>query len=224
MKKLLIGSLIIIAIFLIYLGFMDRDVYYLNLMDNGADYHEKICSFFSDKKKLEKGVFGFVEKQMRITELTSLLEDNKKIMVDNKNIPIKNALIKADIVTISIGLDDFLSKVALYENDVHKMYEYIDELSEDLEKFFSLIRMYCKEDIVFLGYYNPFLNNEDISLVFRYLNDRYSNICQKYNIVYVPTTDIVKEEEDFKDRITLSDRGKEKISSIFLQTIEKVLF
>lgn len=224
MKKLLIGSLIIIAIFLIYLGFMDRDVYYLNLMDYGEVYHEEIRTFFTDKKMLEEDVFGFVEKQMRITELTSLLEDNKKITLHNKNIPVKNALIKADLVTISVGLDDFLSKIVLYEEDIHKMYEYVDELSEDLEKMFETMRMYCKEDIIFLGYYNPFLNNEDIALVFRYLNDRYASISEKYNIFYLSTTDIVQSETDFKNRILLSEAGEKKISSKIIESIEKILF
>lgn len=224
MKKLLIGSLIVIAIFLIYLGFMDRDVYYLNLMDYGEAYHEKIRSFFSDKKMLEEDVLGFVEEQMRITELTSLLEDNKKITLHDKNIPIKNSLIKADLVTVSVGLNDFLSKMVLYEKNVHRMYEYIDELSEDLEKLFETMRMYCKEDIIFLGYYNPFLENEDLSLVFRYLNDRYSSICEKYDIFYLSTTDIVSDPSDFVDSTSLSLGGIEKISSKLIETIEKILF
>ena len=76
---------------------------------------------------------------------------------------IKNALIKADLVTLSIGMNDFLYKMNLdvEEFSMEELYDYVDEMSEDTDTLLRLLREYCKEDIMMTNYYVPRNLNSD---------------------------------------------------------------
>ena len=73
---------------------------------------------------------------------------------------------------------------------INDVYDYVDDLSVDLEKLFSVIRNYCKEDIVFIGYPNCYHKE-----IFDYLNKRFKRVCDKYNIIFVDIDDINYSDE-----------------------------
>lgn len=186
-KTILIIVLISIIVFLIYLTTIDRKVYYLDLGDdasiNNNSYNKIVENYLNKKDKLEKSVFLFSTKDYRTTDLIRDIEDNKKI----NNQTIKNALIKADILTLSIGSNDIYYKIT--STSPQESYQYIDNVVNDLDKLLEIIRKYCKEDIIMLNYYNAYQSNYDP--LFTYVNNKLDELGKVYNIKIVDTTEIL---------------------------------
>ena len=116
-KKIFIIAVLLLAVFLIYLTTMDKKVYFLALGDSLAlgnskeNYPNHIRDFLDENNLLEEFRYEFIEDDLRITDLVRNIEDNKKVIVDGKNKTLKNSLIKADLVTISIGNEELFYKM-----------------------------------------------------------------------------------------------------------------
>lgn len=206
MKKILILGIIILSIFLIYLTTIDRKVYYVSLGDEIAlgltkeGYYEKsfplyIKEYLEKKNKLETFIDDYTTQGYRITDLINDIKNNKELEETNKTI--KNVLIKADLITLSIGTNDILSKINNEENltkiDYNRLYKNIEEITKDLDKLLSLIREYCKEDIILIGI-NIKTENENLQEIINYANEKFNEISNKYNIEYIKTKDLIKEK------------------------------
>ena len=212
MRKILIIGLVFLSIFLIYLANMDNKVYYVALGDslekeyvNNEEvygYAHYIKKYLEKKDLLEKYLDGYARVDTRSTDIINDINNNIKITTSKGSTSIKNALIKADLVTLNINYDDIYSKLSdpnIIYNDV---YDYIDDLTYDLEQLFKLMREYCKEDIVFIGPYNPFSSlNEDVLDVIDYLNKKYKDVCLEYDIIYVDISDINDINKDNLEKI-----------------------
>ena len=75
-----------------------------------------------------------------------------------------------------------------YQKNITDKYKYVDELLEDLDKLFKIIRKNCKEEIYVLNYYNV-INNEK---VVNYSNRKLSSLATKYKIKVVDISDLDK--------------------------------
>ena len=202
MKKILIIGLVLLSIFLIYLANMDKKVYYVALgdslervyLDNGEvyGYSHYIKKFLKDKDLLERYSDDFAKVDTRSTDIISDINENKKVTTAKGSFSLKNALIKADLVTLNISNEDVYEKLRDSNIIYNEIYDYIDDLAYDLDNLFSLMREYCKEDIVFIGAYNPFTesDNENISDILDYLNKKYKDVCAEYDVIYVDISDV----------------------------------
>lgn len=195
MKKILTMIIIVLAILLIYLGFKDKDIYYLSLGDalaNGVngigakDYgYADYIKDYLDNNNLLDNYAALTNNNERSIDLIKSIEENVKIKINNKEKTLQNALIKADIITISIGMNDLFSNIT-FNNDfsVNDLYNKLDEVALDLDKLFKLLRDYSKEKIVFIGFYNC-LKDEELTEFFNYANDKISKLANSYNIDYL---------------------------------------
>lgn len=172
--KLLIGSLITgIILIVIFLTTRDRKIYYLSLGDSLAagqtpygtidkSYGDYVKEYLEDRELLEFYTKDFSKSGYRSIDLLNDLNNNKEIKVNGKNITIKNALIKADLVTVSIGANDLFYKLNIGSefnlNDFNDLYSYVDECILDIDKLLYELRKSCKEQIMVFGFYNPFTN------------------------------------------------------------------
>lgn len=238
MKKILIGALIVLAVFLIYLCNLDKRVYYLALGDSLADgdgvnnqkvkgYTDYVRDYLKNKDLLEKYVKEFAESGYRTTDLINAITDNKKVKIGEKEVTIQNALIKADLVTVSIGANDILERLNLESPiDYSALYNYIDDLAKDLEELLLLMREYCKEDIILIGYYNPYpyLNSQNTEDIFSYLNDKYASVSREYEVTYVEVSTLFKENPQFlpnENDIHPSQEGYKAIAGEVIGVINK---
>ena len=171
---------------------------YEGILDYG--YSEYIRDYLIDKKKLEKFVNCFAKSGYRTIDLLRDITDNK--VVDN--ISIKQALIKADLVTLAIGTNDILSMTSLKMND-----ECINEAMVDLDNLLKTIREYCKEKIIVIGYFD-FGNNE----ISAYANRKYKELCEKYNIIYIDVFNLTGNSLYFPDSNNIHP-SKEGYKAIF---------
>lgn len=232
MRKILIAVIIILSVLLIYLGFKDEEIYYFSIGDylsrgitpygnNDYGYSDYIKDYISDNDKLETYV-NYSKKNLRTIDLIKDIEDNVKIEVDGKSKTIQNGLIKADLVTLSIGMNDLLDNVK-FDNDfsINDLYDKFEEVLVDYEKLFELLREYCKEEIVLIGLYNS-LGNESLNEFFEYANQKLYNLSNSYDIKYVNIYEDFKNSEYFDNsRIYPNKLGYELISNKIINLLNQ---
>ena len=216
--KLLIGF-IITGIILITIFFMTRDkqIYYLSLGDSLAagqtpnntieeSYGDYVAEYLKDKEVLEFYTKKFSKSGYRSIDLLNDLNNNKKIKVDGKEITIKHALIKADIVTVSIGSNDLFYKLNVGNefnmNEFDDIYTYVDEAISDVDKLLYELRKSCKEQIMVFGFYNPFTNFSSslantVEPVIVYANEKMKNLVKKYDMTYVDIHDMFLANDNY---------------------------
>lgn len=195
MKKILTIIIVLLAVFLIYLGFKDKEIYYFSMGDSLANginsYNAKdygYADYVKDSLEIKK-YESFTNNNKRSIDFVKDIEDNIKI--NGKNI--QNILIKADIINLSVGMNDLFSNVT-FNNDfsVNDLYMKFEEVMVDLENLFKLLRTYSKEDIIYIGIYNC-LKENSLDEFFIYANEQLKKLCDNYKITYL---DIYNEFND----------------------------
>lgn len=232
MKKLLTIIIVILAVFLIYLGFRDEKVYYLSIGDylaNGINpygtkdygYSDYVKDYLEENDKLEVFVTS-TNNNKRTIDIVKDIEDNIKLDVNGKKKTIQNALIKADLVTISIGMNDLINNVE-FNNDfsVNDLYNKLEQVVNDYENLFKILRDYCKEEIVLIGLYNTTGNNE-LDEFFDYANKKISRSANFYDIDYVSIYEEFKNIEYFTNNNFYPNKlGYEVISDKIINIIDE---
>ena len=222
MKKIMVIGLIILSIFLIYLCNLDHKVYYLSLNgftknNNIDDYSIYIKNYLKEKGVLEIYIPDYSKENMKTIDLINNINENKKIEKDGKEITFKNALIKADLVTLSFSSRDIINRL-----DSHNIYDYIDDLNNDLNKLLKTMREYCKEDIILVGYYNPYPDNQKSTKIFNYLNKRYQETSLDYKVTYINLEQLFEGHSDFLDQNKLPNQaGQNMVASQIINQIDK---
>lgn len=238
-KTVLIGSILLLTIFLIYLTTIDRLVYFLALGDSIANgktpygnhdhsYNDYINDYLRSLNISEKYIDHFIDDDYRITDLIRDIEDNKNITVNNNKQSIKNALIKADLLTLSIGMNDLYYKLNTINLDYENLYTHIDDMIVDLKNLFILLRTYCKEDIFVLNYFpqSSFIDNNDLDEHFDYINKKLLNLCNKYKINYIEIDKILNNNKNFlpdNNSFLLNRNGHKIISDKIIDSLHNTL-
>lgn len=199
MKKTIGLFLVLLVVLLIYVKNIDKKVYYLALGDsyslgmtpyNGYDYGftDYVKDYLKDSGKLEDYIKDFSQSGYRTIDLLRDIEDNKVINIGGKEISIQQALIKADLVTLSIGTNDIINMSTLVLDN-----SYVSEAMNDMENLLSMIRKYCKETIITVGY----LNKND---TYMYASERYKQLCDKYDIIYIDSKELLSNSKYFPNQ------------------------
>ena len=225
MKKILIVGMVLLSIFLIYLANMDKKVYYVALGDSLEKfylydeevygYSHYIKNYLKEKNLLEKYLDDFAKVDTRSTDIIRDIKNNKKVTTPKGSFSLKNALIKADLVTVNINYNDIFNKLNDPNIIYSEVYDYIDDLAYDLDRLFEIMREYCKEDIVFISMYNPFdTSDENVLDILEYLNNKYKDVCMEHDIIYVDISDIKE----------INEGNLKKISNKVINKMSKNLF
>lgn len=243
--KLLIGFFIT-GLILIFIFFITRDksIYYLSLGDSLAagqtpynsieeSYGDYIADYIKEKNKLKFYTKSFSKSGYRSIDLLNDLKNNKEIKVQNKKVSIKHALIKADIVTLSIGSNDLFYKLNIgtsFDLGVDdNIYDYIDESINDVDKLLYELRIACKEQILVLGFYNPFTNfseelSNSIEPFIKYANKKMEKLVNKYDMTFVDLHDDFRKNPSYlpsKLEIHPTKQGYKAISNNIINLIDK---
>ena len=230
-KKLFFISFTTLLIFLIYLTTVDKKIYYLNIGDSVSlginSYKEKvngydvyIKEYLASEQKLEKFINSFSKKDIRIIDLYNMIDNNYKLKINNKEQTLKNALIKADIVTLSIGSDELYQKIN-NNYSLAELYEFVDSYKLDMEKLIIILKKYCKEDIFLIGYYKPYNNLKDEKII-TYMNLKMNDLAKEYKIKYINLENIITNEYLLNPNdYHFSNKGYQKISEEIIKIIKK---
>ena len=176
MKKLIIIFLIFFSIFYIYLLTCDEKIYYLSISNNynSNDFSNIIAKKLKRNNLLEIHVNEFSNNNNRITDYIDMIDDNKYIIKNKKKIHFKNALIKADIITLSLGTKDFITN---YGDSTEKVLT----IRNNIETLIKKIREYSKEDIYFISIYSEYVDSKYIDK----LNNDIKSICSDNKIKFI---------------------------------------
>ena len=113
----------------------------------GPSFNDYLKDKLENKNKLDSYNNEFSKAHLTIHELNEYMEDNT-LGKFTRN-PIKQTIASADIITLSIGLDEF-ADLSLQNNlTTEKMENYISEV----EKFLQTIREFYDKKIIIIGLY-----------------------------------------------------------------------
>ena len=219
---------------MIYWLTLDKKTYYLALGDEIAlgvtdtditefNYAYYVKEYFQNQGKLEKYVNSYIKSGHRITDIVNDIKNNQIVSVNDKKITLKNALIKSDLVTISVNNNDVLGKI----NSIHNLkdlYSWIDELSVEYEEMLEELRNYCKEEIIVIGYYYPNNENQNSEFVniLNYLNNSFKEISSFYNVRYINLSDIFIENVNLVGKQYPTEEGYKIIGEQVIVEINSI--
>lgn len=195
MLKISILILILLIVYLIYIFFKNDKLNYIALGDSvaegmnpygeiGYSYTDYIANYLKKEKKLSYYTKKYT-KSGYITE--NVIND-----IENNN-ELKKDLRESDLVTISIGANDFLKHIKIGEMSVDNIREIKTKIATvfpNIEETIKEVKKYAKNQVIIVGYYNPipFLfntNGNDLDILFAYMDDEYQKIADKYDCDYV---------------------------------------
>lgn len=190
MKKIIFSIIVFVITFLIYYFNINEKIYYVSLGDflsYGINNRDIVDNSYSNniKENYKNNLKNYVNysyyDDYRVMDLINDITYNKTVTYNNKEYKLQNLLIKANLLTISIGMNDLI-----YRKNID--YDYIDNLLNDIEDLLNLIRKYNKDEIYFLSFYNIIGDKELIN----YSNKRIKNICINNKINYVDISELNK--------------------------------
>lgn len=214
MKKILLLVLISAIISGIYFKFSDNKTLYVNIGDDvisNSHYETEVISHLKKNHDFENYI-EYKKKNYRITDFINDINQNK-IYRDNKTI--NNLLIKADLITIWIGFNDINYKI----NSDHsiEVYDYLDEILDDMNQFLNLVRKNSKEQIIMVGLYNYYGDSK--KEYYNYYNNKLKELCQTYKVDYIDSDNILS-TDNIQDQY-LNDSGKKIVGKEILKMIKK---
>lgn len=208
MKKIIFFVLVFLAVLFIYSLNAKEKIYYASLGDYlsyGINNFNKVNNSYSNniKKYYKNSLSNYInysnEIDYRVIDLINDINYNKIIKYKNKEYKLQNVLVKANLITLSIGMNDITNKRNI-------TYDYLDDILRDIDDLFKIMRKYNKDKIYFLGFYDV-INNKEI---IEYANKRIEKICIKYKINYV---DIEKLSDYIISGIYPTDDGYKYITN-----------
>jgi len=241
MKKIFVLLCIFLAVITICYFAKDQRIYYVSLGDFlsegitpqnevGSSYADFIKQDLEEKKLLKYYTKAYSNQNYRTIDLIHDIENN----VSKEDIPIKQALDKATLITLSIGSNDIFYKMGINDmnyniNSINDAYTYIKEVLKDMEKLFVLIDRYSDCKVLVTSFYNPLssvssIYARELEPLFLYANEELKNLCDHYNFLYVDIYSILKENTSYfpnKNNIHLSNEGYRAIAKELLGKIEK---
>ena len=175
----------------------------------GYSFNDYLKEDYLTTHKL-KSYIEYASRDKTIKELIYEIKENKEITLKNEKIEIKQAINKADILTIAIGMDE------LANNKITSKIK--NEYLHDLEELFSMINLLNKNKIVIISLYTWEKND---LLTIEKLNASVRDIALTNNFEFVDINKILMNEEYFfqKNSYYINYLGHKRI----YEEIKKVL-
>lgn len=240
MKKILCLLIICLLVYTIYYFNHTDKITYISIGDSlsvGIDsngntnygYSNYLANYLKDKDLLKSYNNYFSAIGTRIIDLKNKLEKNWTIKKDGKSLSLKKCLREAELVTLSVGMDDILTELTLSTVSVENLSNkeittIVDKTIDELDSLFKELRKYAKEDIIFIGFYNP-LEEETLTAerLYTYLITKTKNLCKTYDIEYLDIYNLFKKNKDYIDNPTNIYPTTEAYQIIATKIIENYL-
>ena len=239
MKKILCLLIICLLIYAIYYFNHTDKITYISIGDSlsvGIDsngntnygYSNYLAKYLKDKDLLKNYNNYFSASGTRIIDLKNKLETNWTITKNEKSISLKKCLREADLVTLSVGLDDILTGLTLstvsVENLTNKeITTLVNKTIKELDVLFKELRKYAKEDIIFIGFYNPLEESLTTERLYTYLITKTKDLCKSYDIEYLDIYNLFKKNKNYIDNPTNIYPTTEAYQMIATKIIENYL-
>lgn len=195
--KLIFCVAICIIVYLIYTFVTPDNVTYLALGDSFAlgenpygeiayGYSDYLSNYLDQNHNLKLYTKKFAVIDARIKDVYQDILLNKKVYINGESIGIKSSLRNSDIITLSIGANDLISKVNIMSEVMieKKANDIMDDIGKNLIDLIKEIKKYNKQTIL-IGYYNLYPQNEKYKILFQKLDEKYHEVSQEEDITYI---------------------------------------
>ena len=219
MKKVLFILILFLSCYLIYNKTIDNKKYFLAIGDSlsmgineykviSYGYNDYLRDYLSSHNLLEEYNKTYTNKDYRLKDIIRILSYNE--IKDGYSL---NRLIKkADIITISLGMNELYSRSLSY-ND-------IDLLINDYNTILNKISRFHHDQVFVLGFYNTTSENNDL---FTYANYKLKHLCNKYNYTYIDLANILNNNPNYipnNKSFLPNNKGYQAISQIIVEKLK----
>ena len=234
MKKIVIPILIVFLTFIIYKTNDDNLVDYMAIGDSlslginsygnhSYGFNDYLKSYLENNNLLHHYNSLYSKNDYKIEELINDIKTNKNILYDDKTYNIKKELREADLLTISIGMDELVNLLNA-NKEFNEIQNDLDKLCNNMDTLIKEITSLSKTKIILLGYYNPSNNfDKNKNQIFAYISDKYQSIASKYSITYIDIYEEIRQDKNYlpnKNDYHLTSKGYLKIANKIIKNIE----
>lgn len=212
MKKIILVLFLFLSCYYIYNQTEEKKLSCLVIGDTIADNN-----YLENNELVTEYNNNYINNDYRIIDLVNIIKYNEEIEINDKHISIHRLLKNADILIISIGMNDIYSKL---NSDTKDIYTYINNMINNMEILYDEIDRYSYKKVIVLGYYNITNKNNDL---FTYLNYKMKIITEKYNYKYIELNNILKNNPNFlkkSNSYELNNRGYNEINKIIVENLK----
>lgn len=157
----------------------------------GTSFNDYLKEKLEKENNLSNYNYEFSYVHQTIHELNEHIEENN--YGKTTKTPIKQIIAKSDIVTISIGMDEFVSISLVDKINDEMIYNYLKEMDNLLSK----IREFYKKDIIVIGLYPANnLTKKDVIEI----NFNLKKICGKHNAHFIDIIALSLNEEYYLEK------------------------
>lgn len=175
----------------------------------GYSYNDYLKDYFEDNTILREYISDFASVDETSKSLLNKISNNE---VASNNMTIQQAISKAKIITISLGMDELNNLKTLKSKN-------ISEYLTNMEKIIKMIRNINKNNqVIITSLYETFKLSKDNVLK---INNELNNLANKYNLKFVDISDVVLHKEFYMMPYNyyLNYKGHEYISELVKKVI-----
>ena len=180
----------------------------------GYDYNEYLTESLNEENKLGNYYRYFNEVDETASNLLTKINNN--ITSIDKKITLKQAIKEADIITISLGMDELNNYAKKNTLGSTKINGFLNKYEEVL----STLRKLNDKKIYVIGLYvSNLINQTKITKI----NEEIKKLTQKYNLVFIDIENIREQKEYFlqKNNYYPNYKGQEYIYQKIKDTLSK---
>lgn len=183
----------------------------------GYDYNDYLTEYLNENKQLESYYRGFNEVDETATSVLTKINNNIESI--NKKIKLKQAIKEADIITISLGMDELNNYAKKNNLGSTKINGYLKKYEEVLKT----LRKLNDKKIYLIGLYETSLINHS---KVQKLNEILSNLAKQYRIEFIDIEEIKNHKEFFivQNDYYLNYKGQEYIFIKIKENLEQSMF
>ena len=193
-KMIFLYILIIFSTSIIFKNNNINNITYLNIGDgyakgldsfgiNRYGYGDYLRDKLKDNNELKDYINYFTSNDMTIEKVENLISNSTYCVSKEQKKSFKGYLQEADLLTLSIGLNDLkYTFLSVEEIDSTKMNSALQEVENKFNKLITEIKKYYKYDIYVIGYPINNLDSYYLSMSIRKYNEYLEN---NKNIIYI---------------------------------------
>ena len=228
MKKIMFILILFLSCFFIYKFTIKEKLYYVSIGDflainkdkdaNASKYNytDAIINYLYNNNKLKSYNIDFIKEDYRISDFIRILKYKETITENNRQITLHELLKEADILTISLGMNELYFKLNTNNNN---LYTYINSMLKEYSILLEEINRYNYKEVYIFGLYNVNSKNKDI---INYFNYKLKKFVENKNYTFININDILNNKKYFeKGSYYLNDVGYNKISQIIVENLKK---
>lgn len=197
--KLIVFIITCIFIYMIYTNNSGiKNINYISLGDGFAKginsygeknygYSDYLSEYFNNKGKLNN-YYSYTRDDIKIKDLYNDILINRKVSSKES---LKHTLREANVLTISVGLNDLIYRKSIYFNNLGNREEkIIKNIIIDLDELINEIKKYYKYDIYLIGYYNYYPQKTVEKNLLDNLNIKYKEYAKNNDLIFIDNSNI----------------------------------